>query len=446
MNHISVIDSPVGSGKTSWAINYINASNPEEKFFVITPLLSEVQRFKVSCPDRHFEDPKTGDSNKFTHLLNMVSQGKNIVSTHALLQQTDDELITLLRASEYTLILDESFQVVSNFTLYKSSETKNEEEQLSLTLRDIDWLLKDDYIRVDETYLVHWKNKGRVVGNKYSLLYNMIEKELLYMVRGKCFMWAFPHHLFVSGIFKKIFILTYLFKSQFQNYYFDYFNLPYDTYHIEKIYGEYSLVETVNNNHELEFKKKAKELITIVEHSKLNSIGGYENSSIGRAKKTALSMNWYKKNPLVLRRLNSHLLNYFKHVTSSSPEDRLWTTFKDFKGKLKNGAATEKTFLSFTAKATNDYRNRSVLAFMINRYPSRFYVEFFAQKGITVNDDLYALSDLIQWVWRSAIRDGKPITLYLPSERMRDILRRFLDNEEIESAQLDLSSPDYEED
>jgi hypothetical protein len=51
---------------------------------------------------------------------------------------------------------------------------------------------------------------------------------------------------------------------------------------------------------------------------------------------------------------------------------------------------------------------------------------FFIQKNIIVNDEEYALSELVQWVWRSAIRDGKEINLYIPSSRMRRLLTDWL--------------------
>ena len=35
----------MGSGKSTWAINYIN-HNPDKKFLVIVPLLTECERFK----------------------------------------------------------------------------------------------------------------------------------------------------------------------------------------------------------------------------------------------------------------------------------------------------------------------------------------------------------------------------------------------------------------
>ena len=41
---------------------------------------------------------------------------------------------------------------------------------------------------------------------------------------------------------------------------------------------------------------------------------------------------------------------------------------------------------------------------------------------IQLRIQLLALSEMLQWVWRSAIRDDKPINLYIPSRRMRELL------------------------
>jgi len=52
---------------------------------------------------------------------------------------------------------------------------------------------------------------------------------------------------------------------------------------------------------------------------------------------------------------------------------------------------------------------------------------YFEEHGCTVNEDRYALSEMVQWVWRSAIRDGKEISIYIPSLRMRTLLKDWLD-------------------
>ena len=39
----------------------------------------------------------------------------------------------------------------------------------------------------------------------------------------------------------------------------------------------------------------------------------------------------------------------------------------------------------------------------------------------------YSLSVLIQWIWRSAIRDGEEIWIYIPVQRMRELLEQWID-------------------
>ena len=50
-------------------------------------------------------------------------------------------------------------------------------------------------------------------------------------------------------------------------------------------------------------------------------------------------------------------------------------------------------------------------------------------------NDAYALTELIQWVWRSRVRRGEPITLYLPSPRMRRLFEEWLYNDKSNNSQ-----------
>ena len=42
-------------------------------------------------------------------------------------------------------------------------------------------------------------------------------------------------------------------------------------------------------------------------------------------------------------------------------------------------------------------------------------------------EELYALGEMVQWIYRSQIRRGDPIVIYIPSKRMRDILIGWVD-------------------
>tara|TARA_B100000963_G_scaffold245810_1_gene215189 strand:- start:274 stop:444 length:171 start_codon:yes stop_codon:yes gene_type:complete len=41
-------------------------------------------------------------------------------------------------------------------------------------------------------------------------------------------------------------------------------------------------------------------------------------------------------------------------------------------------------------------------------------------------DNACALTELIQWVWKSRVRKGQPITVYLSSPRMRQLMEEWL--------------------
>ena len=54
---------------------------------------------------------------------------------------------------------------------------------------------------------------------------------------------------------------------------------------------------------------------------------------------------------------------------------------------------------------------------------------FFIKRGTNIDQDRYALSEMIQWIFRSAIRKGKPIDIYIPSQRMRELFKKWLGGE-----------------
>jgi hypothetical protein len=43
-----------------------------------------------------------------------------------------------------------------------------------------------------------------------------------------------------------------------------------------------------------------------------------------------------------------------------------------------------------------------------------------------MDKEAYALSEMVQWIWRSAIRKGEDIWIYIPSRRMRTLLQDWL--------------------
>jgi len=96
MEKVKVIDSIMGSGKTSAAIDMMNNSGTDDNFIFITPYLDEVDRIKKSISSKQIYEPKVkkkGDKTqyKFESFHELLSQNKNIVATHNLLKNANDE-------------------------------------------------------------------------------------------------------------------------------------------------------------------------------------------------------------------------------------------------------------------------------------------------------------------------------------------------------------------
>jgi hypothetical protein len=70
---------------------------------------------------------------------------------------------------------------------------------------------------------------------------------------------------------------------------------------------------------------------------------------------------------------------------------------------------------------------------MVNLSISPALTNFFkCTIGEQPDSDLFATNMMVQFIFRSAIRNGQPITVYIPSKRMRHLFLRWLGYTETE--------------
>lgn len=398
---VKIVDMIMGAGKTSAAINYIKSIPEDERVMFITPYISERERIIKNCSCKKLKEPER-IGNKLNGIKYLLNKGYNIASTHALFHRFDEEAIDICRAQNYTLILDEVTNVIEPYNISK------EDFQT----------LKKEYVDIDsETGLIKWKSEKSNYTGKFSEEKRLCELNCLAYYAGDVMMWLFPIEAF--NAFKKIYILTYMFNSQIQRYYYDFYNLPYkfiyisgngiNTYHFSE--------KNTTQNSIYDYS----ELIHVLDNSKLNSIGDREYD---------LSKNWYKRNHgnIAMKRLKNNIGNFFKNIRKTSSSENIWTTFKDYKTEI-SGKGYSKGFLEIGARGTNAYKDRFNIAYPVNRYLNTGVKNFFLQQNINVDEDGYALSEMLQFIWRSAIREGKEIWIYIPSIRMRGLLKEWINQQ-----------------
>lgn len=394
---VKIVDEMMGRGKSTAAINFINGNN-DRRFLVITPYLDEIKRYKSSCPSKHFTEPVYRNGSKLNSIKELIRSGRNIVSTHSLFSKFDEEVINLCRVLNYSLIMDEVANVVESYPL---------------TEDDQKLLLSKYCICEEDTSLLRWKDEYQEYEGKFSEVKNLCNMKSLAVYGGDIMMWLFPIEVF--NAFEEIYILTYMFNAQLQRYYYDYYGMEYRYIHVTgNSIDTYMFSEEESIQDSYDYRK----LIHVIDNEKLNIIG--EGS-------TDLSKSWYERNVKtpVIEQLKKNLYNYFRNIRNDNSKDNLWTTFNDYRSAL-SGAGYTKGFLAVNARATNDYRDRSSVAYMVNRYINPIIKKFFQSHDVQVDEEGFALSEMIQFIWRSAIRDGKEIWVYIPSSRMRSLLLEWI--------------------
>ena len=417
---LKIIDATCGKGKTSWAIQNMNEAELSEKFIYITPFLTEVQRIKESVKGRKFYEPTKNDENvtKLESLKHLLEKGENIVATHSLFMNIDEETMKLIFLQDYTLILDEVMNVI---------------DQVPIMQDDIKVLLqaksdKDEpFITVKENGYVKWNNR-EYAGDRFSHIKHLAYTDNLIIYNNIAMYWTFPAAVF--SLFKDVYILTYMFYGQLQRYYFDLFNVKYRFYSVDfnMVVGKYELIPYVKPTQEkelIELKKNIRIYYKSKQDKKdLNAIGEEEG---------AFSSSWIKRHlsdKSILKMITDNAYNFYRNKCQSKSDKVMWTCVKEFEKKLAVPKA-KKQFVEVTCRATNKYVERGTLIYLSNRYMNPITKQFFKSHDIQVDEDLWALSELIQWLFRSAIRKGEPVNLYIPSLRMRRLLEKYLSGEAV---------------
>ena len=394
---ITIVDSMMGNGKTSLSIQMMN-EDKDNNYIYITPYLSEVQRIKQECKNRKFTEPKQTGNGKLENLHKLILNNKNIASTHALFRMSTKETINLIKSHDYILILDEVMDVV---------------EQIPLKRNDIDILKTMNLITINDNGMVSWNKDKTDFDSKYNDIKTMCDNNSVFMVNNTLMMWTFPCEIFKA--FKKVYVMTYLFKGQIQRYYYDLYNMKYEYKSVTKQDDKYMLCDYISKYNMQDIKEK----INICYDEKLNAIG---NSDY------ALSKTWYNKaDSQILKQLKNNMVNFYINKCKSKSKDNIWCTFKDYKGIL-SGKGYTKGFVSIGTRATNDYMDTYNLAYTVNNFLNPIVSNFFATNNVQIDEDTYSLSELVQWLWRSRIRQGQSINLYIPSKRMRELLENWLQN------------------
>lgn len=178
-NAIHIVDSVMGTGKTQACIAWMR-QHPEQKYLYVTPYLDECSRIQASAPELDFQQPQENKT-KSADLLRLLSEGKNITTTHELLSLMKDSDVEYIKKFKYILFLDEELSCIEN---------------LSIESADLDFLMKNNFVQVEQnTKEVRWTNpdnkKSKLIGHYKE----DIQRKPHYLVKDNLLN-VFPNPLF----------------------------------------------------------------------------------------------------------------------------------------------------------------------------------------------------------------------------------------------------------
>ena len=417
---IKICDEMMGVGKTTAVINMMNAA-PDAHYIYVTPLLDEDLRIAKACPALKFARPgfvgltkRRTPGTKSEDLIKLLTKRRNIATTHALFDLFTPEAYELARQCGYTLIIDEEPALVSRCK-YRAGDFRLLEKLGCIQRHDDGTFdVKDD-------------------GDNHSLngLLKLIRTRRLMTISDKdapTIMWCIDSELFTS--FREIYVLTYMFQGSVLSYYLQMHRLPVQMIYVER-HGD-QIGGFVNTRcYFPEIAAHLSNVIHICEREDLNAPGD---------KTDALSVSWHRTNTWhntkAAKALKAAMRCYYEEETRFIyGRQRMWTVYSDFKEYYKRNGWTA-GLTPFNLRGTNKYAACRSLAYLCNVHMHPDLKNLMKHHGVEIDEKQHATSMLVQWIWRSAIRNGEEIWLYLPSSRMRQFLKEWMAHVAQEYAQF----------
>lgn len=432
---VEILDAIMGSGKSTAICKWmddLSIKDSSSKFFYISPLLSEVEenggRIHKQCNHVKFVSPESkGRSSKSDHLLELLQDGVNIACTHRLYLNMDVRHFNIMKELGYNLIIDEEIGMIEGYNAYSQA--------------DCDFLIEQGCIGKKESNgELQWLKDSESFHNKdhkYHEFKKNIENGLIYACKSSNSMMVTQLPIRLLEVAKRIIILTYMFEG----------NILSSFLKLKDI--EYTPFTEVTLNHIS--KEDIKPLIKLHQPRQFRQWKFMDD--------LPMTYTWYSGKTLMKEKriTNQDVLNIAKYIKSvksacgANWEDVLYT-FPKCRSLLDTDSRMAKinpedlkrvdvlkakqTWLPSNTRATNNLSHKWCLVHCYNRYPTQSIMQYLRDYGVEVDNKVFALTEMLQWIWRSCVRNQEEIYLAIASKRMRLLFLNWLHD-------LPLDNEDY---
>lgn len=405
---VTIKDRHCGYGKST---ELIASLRPDRSYLIVLPLRSEVERF-ITAATVDLVEPITVKEGgvhdrKRDHLRELLLGGHSIVTTHALFTDVahlaKEGLLT-----GYDVIVDEVLDVAHNVT---NEVVTRGAKARGVTVKSWKGLYLDHgFATVDpSTGMVsptdEWEAKQDLPELSQNL-FNMAKADSLFAVGDNVLVWELPPILLRAV--GSLTIMTYLAEGSLMAAFMRRNGI--------------ALTHDTDPDSDRRFREDASRLIQVLDMPSINRL---KFSFSGQGSMTKAD---HRKVSAALKNTRERLMRGVdkEQVMITSAKSAWYTDRGQRPGPFAAGSRLFEgtNWVPNTTRGTNDYRQCSHLIYLWDQNLNPRVAEFLGA-DTQRHREMYAVSELIQWVYRSRVRDGQPITLWMPSGRMRKLFERW---------------------
>ena len=418
--YVEICSYLMGSNKTNSIIKWMS-DNPDNKYIYVVPNLNELEDTEYSNSrvlSIGFVTPEAGGEfkTKSEHLYNLCLRGESVACTHVLYKMLNEDTLKLIRDKGYILVIDEEVALIDTYT--------------SASPADLVSLLNFGLVSIsDDDGMVSWigaENKTKPFlepSHKFHKFYKHIKNENIYTTRQIKTDDKYKSLFMVSQITKEVIdcanrvvIITYLYQDSILDCF-----LRLKGFKVKKFRDisikQVSLHDVVNRITLLPYDDKMKNL--------------------------KLSSSWWNNASSKDVKAVENFIRRTSRRSGLSSGDIMWTVpstrtkWSSSNRKLKvnpqsfvDGSDGEPCWIACTMKATNRYSHKKLAIHCFNRYPHVAVYSYLNDYGCKVDQDKYAVAELLQWLFRSNIRTPNgEVTLAIGSKRMYNLYLQWANGE-----------------
>lgn len=410
---IELFDALCGTGKTTAIFQYM-AKHQEKKWIYLSPMKTEIEtrvpaeadangiNFFIAVDKGKRSEYKT----KTQQVLAAMKEGQNIACTHALMMLFQQEHIELLKEHQYHVVCDEELDLIEGFSL-RQGDTK--------------FLLENNRISISP-------DNGRVsflsemdIDTRYGDIKSYADMGCLYAARTRTDFLVLQISPRVVEAAERFILLTYNYKGSIMDTFMQMHG--FSCKYLEDIKPYKDNKEVIN---------KLRDLIVFVETPSVKK---------WQKKTNVLSATWWRKTSTEedFNDLRKAVRSVVSAQKGNSTNVMLTVPKHSITGYDSDGESSKRVrkftvdkliiddaYVQMNARATNDYAHKSIAIHLCNIYPSQPVKVYMQDMGFVCDNDTFALNTLIQWLFRSCIRNDETVKVALFSGRMSVLLKEWL--------------------